>query len=263
MLERLPERVRSRPVAKAMFSPSATLLAGAGVSVAVLAGAPVLAAAAVGALCWVGRVAWAVPRKRGEQRVEPGKVREPWRRFVVDAIDARRRFEQASHRTRPGPLRDRLTELGRRLDSAVDETWRIARQGDALQSAYSELDVGDVQQELASLGDEAASPSRDAAMKALQAQLAAAARIERVAGDARDRLRVLNARLDEAVARAVELSVGTMGDEDLLGVSNQVDSLVGEMESLREALEDTGERAGGEAGGEAGGTPMTSGGGSA
>ena len=38
MLERLPENVRSRPVAKAMFSPSATLLAGAGMSIAILTG---------------------------------------------------------------------------------------------------------------------------------------------------------------------------------------------------------------------------------
>lgn len=251
MLERLPENVRSRPVAKAMFSPSATLLAGAGMSVAILAGAPVVAAAAVGALAWLGRVALAIPRKPREMRVDPSKLRDPWRRFVVDALDARRRFDTACKRTRPGPLQDRLAELGRRIEHAVDECWRIARQGEALQSAYSELDVADVEEELAELIDEPPSAARDAAIKALKAQLDAGYRIRRVAEDARDRLRVLNARLDEAVARAVELSVGSVSEEGLLGVSVQVDSLVAEMESLRQALEETR------------GTPMTSAGGAA
>lgn len=239
MLERLPENVRSRPVAKAMFSPSATLLAGAGMSIAILTGAPIVAAVAAGAVAWAARVAFAIPRKRGEQRVDPRKLREPWRKFVVDAQDAKRRFEQACARARSGPLRDRLNDIGRRIDGAVDEAWRIARQGEALHSAYSQLDVDDVEQELAALVDEPESPSRDAAIAALKAQLQAGHRIRKVGQDAMDRLRVLNARLDEAVARAVELSVGTLTEDDLLGVSNQVDSLVQEMETVRQALEET------------------------
>lgn len=251
MIERLPENVRSRKVAKAMFSPSATLLAGAGASVAILAGAPIVAAAAVGALAWLGRVALAIPRKPREMRVDPSKLRDPWRRFVVDALDARRRFDTACKRTPSGPLRERLTELGRRIEDAVDETWRIARQGEMLQGAYHELDLAVVEEELAELVDRPASDSRDQAIEALKAQLQAGRRIRTVGEDAENRLRVLNARLDEAVARAIELSVSGYQVEDLLGVSNQVDSLVGEMESLRQALEETR------------GTPMTSAGGSA
>jgi hypothetical protein len=251
MLERLPERVRSRPVARAMFSPSATLLAGAGMAAAVLAGAPIVAAVALGAAAWVGRVALAVPRKRRADRVNPGAVREPWRGFVVDALDARRRFEVARQRTRPGPLQDRLGELGRRLDDAIAECWRIARQGDALEAALGQLDPAQAQQELEELGQEPPSPTRDRAEQAVRAELAAAERIRRVAVDAHDRLRVINARLDESVARAVELSVGTVSDTEITGVSDQVESVVGEMESLRQALEETQ------------GTPATSGGGAA
>ena len=54
--------------------------------------------------------------------------------------------------------------------------------------------------------------------------------------DARDRLRLLDARFDELVARAVEVSVGS-GDTNLLG--NDVDELVGELEALRIALDET------------------------
>jgi hypothetical protein len=239
MLERLPARVRTPAVARAMFSPSATLLAGAGMAGAVLAGAPLVAAAVVGAACWLGRVALAVPRTPHEQRVDPGRVNEPWRTFVVDAVDARRRFEMASKRTRPGPLRDRLVDLGRRLDDAVGECWRVARQGDALQSGIGFLDVAGVQRELAELQDQSASPGRDRAVEALKAQLGAARRLERVADDAIDRLRALNAQLDEAVARAVELSVGVDDNADLSPLTDQVESVVGEMESLRQALEET------------------------
>jgi len=58
-----------------------------------------------------------------------------------------------------------------------------------------------------------------------------------VASEARDRLRLLDARLDEAVARAVELSLGT---GDARALQGDVDQLVEEMEALRLALEDAG-----------------------
>lgn len=239
MLEKLPENVRSRPVAKAMFSPSATLLAGAGASIAILTGAPLVAALAAGAVAWAARVAFAIPRKPKEMRVDLNRLSPAWRPFVADALDAKRRFEVACQRTRPGPLRDRLTELGRRIDSAVDEAWRITRQGEALHSAYTDLDVESVERELARVVDSPESPARDAAIKALKAQLQAGYRIRKTGQDVMDKLTILNARLDEAVARAVELSVGTMHEADILGVSNQVESLVEEMESVRQALEET------------------------
>jgi hypothetical protein len=239
MLERLPARVRTPQVARAMFSPSATLLAGAGVAGAIVAGAPIAAAAVLGAAAWAVRVAFAVPRKPREMRVDPGRLREPWRGFVRDALDSRRRFDLACQRTRPGPLRDRLGDLGRRLDDAVQECWRVAQQGDALVGGIAVLDPAGAQAELTALAREPASRDRDRAEAALRSQLATFDRLNKVAGDAVDRLRALNAQLDEAVARAVELSLQAGDDESLSGVSDQVDSVVGEMEALRQALEET------------------------
>ena len=57
-----------------------------------------------------------------------------------------------------------------------------------------------------------------------------------LADRSRDRLRLLDARFDELVARTVEVSVGT-GDTDVLG--DDVDGLVSELESLRIAMEET------------------------
>ena len=245
MIERLPERVRTPAVARAATSPSAVLLAGAGASAAILAGLPILAAATAGALAWAAKVALAVPRPPRGERIDPSAVGEPWRHFVADALQARARFSQTVARARPGPLRDRLADLGGRLDQVVTECWRIARQGDALEEALRQLDVTAVRAELAQVQAERRSAGAgdgaalERAERSVQAQLASAERLERVSRDARTRLRVLNAQLDEAVARAVELSLQAADTSDLSPLSADVDSLVGELESLRQALEET------------------------
>ncbi len=75
-----------------------------------------------------------------------------------------------------------------------------------------------------------------ATIESLRAQLAAAERLSTLAERSRDRLRLLDARFDELIARAVEVSVGT-GDSEVLG--HDVDQLVSELESLRVAMEET------------------------
>ena len=244
MIERLPERVRTPAVARAVTSPSAVLLAGAGMSAAILGGLPVAAAAVVGALAWGVRVALAVPRRSGP-RIDPRALAEPWRTLVRDAIRARDRFALAVRRVRPGPLRDRLGDVGLRLDRAVTESWRIACQGDALESALRDLDSTSIRAELAEIqadrdgaqGESRASLER--AEQAVRSQLASVDRLARAADDARTRLRVRNAQLDEAVARAVELSVSGVDSSQLQPLSADVDSTVAELESLRQALEET------------------------
>jgi hypothetical protein len=84
------------------------------------------------------------------------------------------------------------------------------------------------------------STTLDNTAHALEAQLASGERLARVATDARDRLQVLDARLDEAVARAVELSLQAGDVQDLSGLGNDVDSLLGDLESLRQGLEEAG-----------------------
>lgn len=245
MLEHLPERARTPAVARAVTSPSAVLLAGAGASVAILGGLPLVAAAAVGVLAWGARVALAIPRAPRQARIDPFTVGEPWRHFVADALQARSKFEQTVARARPGPLRDRLVALGQRLDQGVKECWSIARQGDGLQAALAHLDMAQIRAELADVERERADAtageraSLERAEAAVRSQLASAERISRVSRDAATRLRVLNAQMDEAVARAVELSVTASDGTDLSPLSADVDSLVSELESLRLALEET------------------------
>jgi hypothetical protein len=247
-MQALPDRYKSRVTAEALMSPSAIVLAGAGAAAAILGGLPLVAAAGVGAAAWAARVAFALPKRKRVTRVNPKDLAEPWRGFVQDAVAAQSRFDRTVERMRPGPLQDRLRAVGSRISDGVNECWGIACQGNELQSAYRQLDVQSVEAELKQLeaekrtskGDPDHATSIDRAVTAVRSQLSSARRIGDVASDARDRLRVLNAQLDEAVARAVELSVHADSVGDVAPLGDDVDSIVGELEALRQGLEETG-----------------------
>lgn len=229
-----------------MVSPSAILLAGAGTAVGIATGLGPLALL-VGAAGWAARVAFAVPRKPADERIDPFRVGEPWRRFVLDAQQAERNFRGVVARARSGPIRERLGEIERRIGDGVQEAWRIAQQGDALDAALRSLDEHAIHAELVEVheeqqrnrGNEAASAALARTRAAIEAQLASAQRLRRVAEDAHNRLRLLDAQLDEAVARSLEISLHA-GDVSQLGpLTEDVEGVVGELESLRQALEET------------------------
>ena len=244
MLERLPERARTPAMARAITSPGTILLAGAGASAAILAGAPLAAAAVVGGLVWLGKTALAIPRKARRVEINPNNVKEPWRALVRQAQRAEARFDQVVASTDPGPLRDRLAEVDARIAVGVDECWRIAQRGNELHAALRDFGVEDLQNQLARAeGNAARAPGRadlQGTVEALRAQLASAQRLANVARDAEDRLRRLAAQLNEAVARGVELSLQSPDVGTLQPLGSDVDSLVGELESLRLALDETG-----------------------
>src|SRR5215210_7680394 len=243
MLERLPERARTPAMARAITSPGSILLAGAGASVAILAGVPLAAAAVLGGLVWAGRVAMAVPRKPRRVEANPALVQEPWRSLVRQTQRAESRFDQVLAGTDPGPLKDRLAEVGARVAVGVDECWRIAQRGNELSAAVADLDVADLQRQLKAAESEAARHPDRAELagtaSAVRQQMASAQRLAGVARDAEDRLRRLSAQLNEVVARAVELSLQGPDLGTLQPLGSDVDDLVGELETLRVALEET------------------------
>ncbi|MGH9134160.1 MAG: hypothetical protein ACRDZZ_09505 [Ilumatobacteraceae bacterium] len=237
---RFRDRFLTPPVARAIMSPLGIVLFGAAAAGAILIGAPIAAAAGVGVLAWGGRVLAAVPRnpKRGD-RVEPFTLGDPWRSYVVGAQQSKQRFDRMVGDMAAGPLKDRLADLAGRLDDGVAESWRIARRGNDISGALARLDTVSAQAELAQLRatvGTTASRSTAKTIEALEAQIASAQRLQQTADDAQSRLRLLDARFDELVARGVEVSIGA-GDTDVLG--NDVDGLVSELESLRIALEET------------------------
>jgi hypothetical protein len=266
LADRLPEHLKTRKTAEAVLAPSAILLAGAGTAAAVLGGLPLLAAAGVGVLAYGIRVAFGLPRKKRAERIELAGLPEPWRHFVREAVDAQNRYRRAVGSAAAGPLRDRLDEIGQGIEQGVHECYRIARRGAALEGGLSSLDAASAEKQLAALinslpgelqeqlwrahgaGKGVAGAAEEVGLdenhvqtiEALEAQVASAGRLGTVAQDARDRLSLLDARLDEAVARAVELSLRAEDVAELGGLGGDVEDLVNEMESLRVALEEAG-----------------------
>jgi hypothetical protein len=245
---RFRDRFWSPPVARAVTSPASILIGGLAAAVAIVATAPLsipaLAVAAVGAVAggaaYGGRVLLAVPRNKRGPRMDPFAVQEPWRRFVSEALAARRRFDDAVRKTARGPLRDRMESIGGGLDDALEQIWAIAHQGHALQSARANVNVEPLRRELADI--EGRSPAAGSPLErtasSLRAQIASADRMDAVIAETVDKLRLLDARLDEAVTSAIELSAGMGSAQSAGDVGGTVDSIVTEMEALRLALDE-------------------------
>jgi len=231
------DRFFTPKVAQAMMSPLGIVAAGAGMAVAVVVGAPLVAAVGVGALAWGGRVLASVPRDAAGEKPQPERLSEPWRSYATSAQQAKRRFEQVVAGVTAGPLRDRLQRLSERLDDGIDESWRIARRGHELVNAIGQIDTASAAAELAELrrSGDAGRGAGVGTAQALEAQLASADRLTALADRSRDRLRLLDARFDELLARTVEVSVGA---GDTAGLGDDVDELVNELESLRVAMEE-------------------------
>jgi hypothetical protein len=238
------DRFFTRKVSHAITAPSSILTFGAATAVGIVAGLAVPAAFVLGAAAYGAKVLLAVPRKAKRRLIDPFGVNEPWRRFVSDALKARARFDQAIGTMKPGPLRESLDDIGDRLQDAVDECWRVACRGQAVAEARSLINVEGTRYELSQMQErapepEAASSTIAGTAEALQAQVASAERMDRLLVDTVDRLRLLDARMDEAVTRAVELAVQADSPDDLGGLGADVEGLVLDMEALRLALDET------------------------
>jgi len=244
------DRFLSPPVAQALTSPTAILATGAGAAVGIVAtisAAPVVlpvAAVAGAAIGLAGRLAIALPRKGRGEPIRPKTVDEPWRGQVEDAVRAQTRFGDAIKVFRPGPMRDAMVDNSTQVEEAVSECWRVARQGQIVSEARAQINDREINWELQraehTAGSVTANETRAQTIASLQSQQATAARMDAVIGSARDQLGLLNARLDESVTRAIELSVSSRLD-DAASLGNDVGAIVGDLEALRRAIEDVDE----------------------
>ena len=238
------DRFFTRPVAHAITSPLSIVLFGTGTALAIVAGLG-LAAPFVGLGAWVVRVGLAIPRHSSRERIDPYTLSEPWRQQVLQAQSSVARFGRVVAKALAGPTKDRLSSMATRLDDGLVDCWRIANRGDELDAAITDIDTRAATAQLAelkaSVRHDGATASSQQTLDALQAQLDSAQRLQATRQDAADRLRLLNARFDEIVARAVEVSVGT-GDSG--GLDDDVTGLVTDLEALRLAIEEVGQVSG-------------------
>lgn len=158
------------------------------------------------------------------------------------ALRNQRRFAEIARELPAGPLQARMEAISRQVDGGVDACWAVAQRGHHLEEARRTIDAARVQRELAALGP-GEGPIRARTRASLQAQLDAAARLDITITGSREQLRLLDAHLTEAVARAAELSVTGPGGSaavpsDLEGVADDITQVTAELESLRGALDE-------------------------
>jgi hypothetical protein len=240
------DRFFSPPVARALTSPSGIIALGAGAAIGILATigtggllGPVVGGILGGAIGYGGRVAVAIPRNGATAKIDPFGVNEPWRHAVKDSIQARSRYTDAVKAFQAGPLRDALHTTGDRIDDAVNECWKVAQQGQLLSTARKRIDDREIQWELQQAANQipagaSASPTQARTIASLNAQLDTARRMDALISSTYDELRLINARLDEAVTQAIELSVTNHGD--LSPVSHDVEDIVDSLTALRSAM---------------------------
>jgi hypothetical protein len=233
----LRDRIYTTRMARAMMSPSAIIATGGGAALGVLVGGGPLGAVLLGAAGWLVRVGLALPRRASTGLGRPEDLPTPWREFVEDARGANASFGDAIRSTKAGPLRDRLTEIGANLQHGVEVCHTIAFRGAAISRARRHIDVTKISRELATIPRDGRD-SNVQTIAALQAQLDTAARMDEIIRDTHDRLRLQNARMDESVARAIELSVKAEDVTELEGLGDNVGSLVTQLDAMRQALDD-------------------------
>ena len=237
------DRFFTPKVAEAIMSPLGIVLAGAGAAVGVATGLPLIAAAGIGVAAWGARVMSAVGSGRDPvaPRRNAGELSEPWRSYAVQAERRQAALRPHRRRRRAGPA---ASPPGRVVGAAWTKasTSRGASPDVATRSsgAIGTIDTESAERELTALrqsvGDRTPTTAEVDTAKSLEAQLASAQRLSELANRSRDRLRLLDARFDELVARTVEVSVGG-GDSE--GLGQDVDGLVNELEALRMAMEET------------------------
>ncbi len=270
MLPQLPEPAqhpspvpnRRLSLRRAAVSPSAGIVTAAGVGIGLLDQSVILAIV-LGGAAWLGRMAVAVFRTRRNRTglpvvtIDPFAVPEPWRQYVRQALGARQRFDAAVAQWPAGPLLDRLVTLQPRLWDGVQEVWLVAQQGAALGGTVAGVAAaGTASPSIVQLSAELRrvqterqrTPASDRQLalqrseEAIAAQLRAAHRTEEAKAEVLDRLRVLTARLDEAVTQLLELGLeqagGTEGSVDV--VAGSVDTLVEEIAALHQGLREAG-----------------------
>jgi hypothetical protein len=232
------DRFYTPKTAKAILSWRMLLGAAAGV-VAGVAGVPVLLAIGTGFVIYAGAVGLAMPKPVGRPLIDPFVLSEPWRKLMQNAQSSGRKLRETVSRTPSGPLKETLQDIADQLEHGLGEAWQIARRGDEIDDAVRRLDPTALRSKLATLQQRASdipSPEADSAVQSVERQLATADRLKQQSGETAASLRLTQTQLDELVARASEVLVGTM-DTDTY--ARDVDDLVLKLEALHQAVEET------------------------
>jgi hypothetical protein len=165
--------------------------------------------------------------------VDPAALPPRWSGAVADAVAARARWQELVTGVRPGPVRDRLAELGELVDAGVLAAWetavRAVEAGRIAESLDAERVTDDYKR---AKRDPTVDPEL---LEALTARFTSVQRVLNAVDDAAERLRLLDVRLGATVARAAEVALTAGAGAEELG--DELDAVVGELGALRDSLE--------------------------
>lgn len=181
-------------------------------------------------------------RRSRTPKIDLTALSPKWRAPVEAALDARLRFDTLVNRLPGGPTRQRLEELAPRLDAGVVACWETATSAQAAEGALDTLEpdritdrMKDARRRLSAAGDGPEGERLRAEIESLSAQLGSVSRVWDGLDDAAERLRLLELRLDGAVARAAELLLSPTASA-VEGVESDLTGAVDELEALRQAV---------------------------
>ena len=143
---------------------------------------------------------------------------------------ARARFQSLAAQAGSGPMAERLAALSESIDAGVLASHRTASRAQAAEAALAELDPERVNEALKA----ARRRGDDAEIELLMAQHGSVNRLLNSLDDADDQLRMLDLRLDAAVARAAEL---VLRPTDTAAAGAELDALVEQLDALRQAMD--------------------------
>ena len=248
---RLPAGKRLPSVRRAAASPSAIVLAGAGVAVGELAHLGVAVAVVLGATGYGARLGWAALRQRAalrrqgrKPRVDPWSLPEPWRGYVARSLDARMRARQLAAAPPEGPVGDYLAKVAVAADAAVQDHWTLAQAGAALAGGGPGR-AERVSQELARVQEQLARSPAGGRMAlesqedALASELRSLRQAETAAAGSSRRLGASCSQLETVVASAANLvsAAGALASQDLASLELELASLTAALDEARQAAD--------------------------
>lgn len=159
-----------------------------------------------------------------------------WQSFVADAVEVRRRWHDVVSGLREGPVRDRLVELGDKIDAGVLAVHATASRAADAERIAATLDAERVTEDYKRAKRD---PTVDPAMlDALTVRFTSVQRVLNALDDVDRQLRLLDVRLGAVVARGAEVALTAGQGSEELGA--ELDAVVAELGALQSSLDSLG-----------------------
>jgi hypothetical protein len=167
--------------------------------------------------------------------VDPALAPRRFAPAVADSLAARQRYRELVDGLRPGPVRDRLAGLASQLDAGVLAVWDTVQRAAEVERILATLDpervTDEYKQAKRSGGDSELLAAREARFGSVQ-------RLLNALDDTDEQLRLLEARLGGAVARAAEVALAAGAGADALDA--ELAAVVADLGALRAGLDELG-----------------------